>query len=389
MPCKQKHTDLAPPPCRALYVHVPFCIRKCSYCDFCSVPMEETQAAAYLKAVQRELAAKSSMLALPVGSVFVGGGTPTALETPLLQDLLSAIQPLCGPETEFTVEANPATIDRGKAQLLSTMGANRISMGAQSFVVRELEVLGRAHKPEDVATTAEILRDEGITNLSLDLMFGLPGQTVASWQQSLERCVDLLPSHVSCYALSVERGTELAREVRAGRLREMDDDLQADCYDMAVDFLSSHGLSPYELSNFARSGHRCRHNLTYWQNLPYLGTGPAASSYDGRTRSTNACELNTYIESIQAGESAVSSSEQLEGRRRLAEGLMLGLRLVEGISRRDFLQRYGADPAESFAQVFSKYCANGMLKITSENVRLTRRAWFVANSVFADLFEDM
>jgi oxygen-independent coproporphyrinogen-3 oxidase len=389
MPCKQKHTDLAPPPCRALYVHVPFCIRKCSYCDFCSVPIEETRAAAYLNAVKRELAGKSSMLALPVGSVFVGGGTPTALETPLLQDLLSAIHPLCGPETEFTVEANPATIDRDKAQLLSAMGANRVSMGAQSFVGRELDVLGRAHKPEDVAMTAAILRDAGIANLSLDLMFGLPGQTVTSWQQSLERCADLLPSHVSCYALSVERGTELARKVRAGRLQEMEDDLQADCYDLAVDFLSSHGLSPYELSNFARPGHRCRHNLTYWRNLPYVGIGPAASSYDGRTRSTNVCDIDAYINSMQAGESAVSRSERIEGRRKLAEGLMLGLRLVEGVFRKDFVEQYGTDPADSFAQVFSRHRANGLLEITPENVRLTRRAWFVANTVFADLFEDM
>lgn len=387
MPIKQKQTDSAPPP-RALYVHVPFCRAKCRYCDFHSAPLTGRAAQQFVVAATRELDRHRTEFAEPLASVFFGGGTPTVLGAALLGRLIDAAAPLTGPDTEFSVEANPATLDKPLADHLAAGGVNRINLGVQSFDDGELRLLGRIHTAADAADAVDMLRTTGIANVGLDLIYGIPGQTMESWRRSLGKATALAPAHLSCYALSFEAGTPLGEDLAAGRAAEMDESLQRDCYDAAITAAGEAGLEHYEISNFARAGQRCRHNLTYWRNEPYVGIGPAAASYVAGERRTNDPDTPAYIDALLSGREPPATAERLGRRAAMAETLMLNLRLIEGADRAAFARRFGTDPLEAFPLSFSRYAKLGAVIVTPSHVRIAPQSLFVADSILADLIDE-
>lgn len=372
--------------CRALYVHVPFCRRRCGYCDFYSQVLDPALAGPAVDAILRDLERQARGDGPRFDTLYVGGGTPTALPRPELERLLAGLRARAEPpeRCEFTVEANPETATDEQIAALAAAGVNRVSLGAQSFAPAELRALSRTHAPADVARSAAACRRHGIRSLSLDLIFGIPGQTPASWQRSLAAALAVGPDHVSCYGLTYEPGTPLTRRRDAGLVRPVDEDLEAELYEQAVDTLAAAGLAQYEISNFARPGAECRHNLRYWHNEPYLGIGPAAAGFVGGVRYRNVADVAAYCAAVAAGRSPWCEQERLTGVARAREAAMLELRLVAGIDRRRFAARYGADPAGLFADAIARHAADGLLELDAAGLRLTRRGRLLADTVIAD-----
>ncbi len=375
-------------PIRALYVHVPFCRRKCRYCDFYSEPVEDALADRYLAAVLTELQPGKALLARPLSSIFLGGGTPNALGPDRLRQLLAGLAPYVAEATEFSIELNPVAVDDELAEILIAAGVNRVNVGVQSFRNNDLKLLGRLHAAEQALSSVAILDQAGLDNLGLDLIYGLPGQTLDTWREGLTQALGLPIAHLSCYALSFEPGTGLWNDRRDGRVQEMPDHQQRPCYDLAVELAEAAGLRRYEISNFARPGRQCRHNLTYWRNQRYLGVGPAAASYvDGR-RSTNDPDLRTWLAAIEAGRRPPGRTERLTGREAIAETLMLGLRLLEGVDRPALARRFGLDPVDALPESFGRYGRQGLIRICDDRIRVAPDAFFVIDTILADMLAE-
>ncbi|MBS3735023.1 MAG: radical SAM family heme chaperone HemW [Phycisphaerae bacterium] len=386
--CKEKWPDRPRGPADALYVHVPFCAAKCGYCDFYSLPHDAGRARHYLDALAAELHLRCRRLRRPLESIYVGGGTPTCLAPEALDELLGLPGAWIGPHTEFTVEVNPGTLDDATAAQLVSAGVNRVTVGAQSFEQEELEQLGRSHSATDIARAVTALHRAGMDNVALDLIYGIPRQTPASWRRTLDAALAIDPSHLSVYALSYEPQTPLAAARDAGRVVAMDDETQRDCYDEAIATATAAGLDHYELSNFARPNRTCRHNLTYWLNRPYIGLGPAAASYVDGVRSVNEADLAAYTAALTRGETPPHASERLTGRAAMAEALMLGLRLIEGVGRRRFADRYGTDPLDALPYSIGRHVRCGALALTPDRLRVSPAALFVCDTIFADILAE-
>jgi oxygen-independent coproporphyrinogen-3 oxidase len=375
------------PPAAAIYAHVPFCRAKCRYCDFYSLT-DASLAEALVQAELAELGRRRGELAPSVRSVFVGGGTPTSLPPAVLGRLLAALHAAAHSGEaglEFTVEANPGTLTPAVIDVLAGCGVNRVSLGVQSMDDRELATLGRIHTAADARSAVASLRAAGFGNISLDLIYGIPGQTADSWRASLLAVLEMSPEHLSCYGLSFEAGTPLAADLSAGRVQPADDELQRKLYDIAREVAAAAGLEHYEISNFARPQRRCRHNLTYWHNEPYLGIGPAAASYIGGVRRTNQPDAAAYIAALAAGNSPPAASESLNRRHQMAETLMLGLRLIDGVRRDAFAERFGQDPLDAFPQSIGRYRDAGALVVGADAIRIAAEYLFVADTVLADI----
>lgn len=372
-----------------LYVHVPFCPRKCGYCDFYSITPDDSLVAGYVDAVLSELDAVVAEGRVRVETIFVGGGTPTFLPESPLARLMERLAQICRTHrvVEFSVEANPASLTEEKAFLLRQAGVNRISIGAQSFVVAELEALERLHRPEDVVAGVELVRRVGFEHLNLDLIFGIPGQTLDSWHQSLEAAIDLGPDHVACYGLTYEPGTPLALRRDSGQITAIDEEVETEMYIQAIDRLAEAGLRQYEISNFARPGGQCRHNLRYWRNQPGIGVGPAAASYLGGCRWRNVVSVEEYISRIQAGRSTAVDVECLAPVERAGEVAMLRLRTSEGIVCDEFRADTGYDAQELFAEVIRTHCGAGLLTANRDRIVLTRKGLPVADAIIRDFLK--
>ena len=386
--CKENRCELTPEPAVALYVHVPFCLAKCRYCDFYSLPLSEATADIYVEAALRELAGNLECLKVPLSSAYLGGGTPTVLGPELLRRLLGAVGPLVSEQTEFSVEANPGTVSRALADTLIDCRVNRVTLGAQSFQRGELDTLGRAHGPDQTAVAVQVLRDAGLDNVGLDLIYGIPGQTPGTWRESLGTALRLQPEHISCYALSFEDNTPLREDLLNGRVAEMEDSLQRECYQAAIEMTRSAGMEHYEISNFARPGRRCANNTTYWLNQSYLGIGPAAASYIQGTRRTNAPDVYAYVQAILGNQPAPATRETLTPRMSMAETLMLGLRLVEGVDRKGFTARFDRDPLAAFPRSMTRHLRLGSLIVTDSHIRICPDFLFVADSILADILAE-
>jgi oxygen-independent coproporphyrinogen-3 oxidase len=375
-----------PEPIQAVYVHVPFCRRLCGYCDFYSIVPEDTLVAPLVNALLRELDLYAGRADLAIETIFVGGGTPTTLPIGELRRLLDQLGQLPAPGTapEFTVEANPETVTLQITQELAAAGVNRVSIGAQSFDPADLAVLERGHRPEQVAETVATCRDAGLAQVNLDLIFAIPGQTLDTWAASLKAAMALQPEHLSCYSLTFEPGTRLFEQSRSGTVTPVDQDLDAAMYEWAIDTLTAAGYIHYEISNFARPGCQCRHNLSYWHNQPYLGIGPAAAGLVDGVRYQNVADVVAYTAAIAAGRSPRVEEERRSREQRARETAMLELRLAEGIDRRRFEQRYGRDPLEFFAEPIERHGQRGLLEVTDRHLRLTRAGLLLADTVIAD-----
>jgi oxygen-independent coproporphyrinogen-3 oxidase len=385
-------------PVAALYVHVPFCRNICGYCDFYKVPLRADLAAATVDALLTELHQAAGERPLALRTVFFGGGTPTELPTGLLERLVEA----CGsyraregatpaPSApaqelqawEFTVEANPATVTDEKAGVLRAAGVNRISMGAQSFDHEELRFLDRTHRPEQVVESVALCRRHGFAAINLDLIFGAAGQTVATWTDSLRRAIDLGVEHLSCYALTYEEGTTLYRRLQTGRVLQMDNDLEADLYEVAMDYLAAAGFGQYEISNYARPAFECRHNLVYWHNQPHLAIGPSACGYVDGVRYRNVPDVRQYVDAIHAGRRPRVSEERLDAAQAARETAMLALRLNAGLDRAAFGARFGVEAVDFFRAALAQTVPEGLVEVTPTAIRLSRRGRLLGDSVMA------
>ncbi|MCA9053247.1 MAG: radical SAM family heme chaperone HemW, partial [Planctomycetaceae bacterium] len=331
-------------PVRAAYVHVPFCRHRCGYCDFTLVAGRDDLIENYLSALERELVALGEPRV--VETLFLGGGTPTHLEPDALTRLFGLLRTWL-PTTqgaEVSVEANPADLTRERIEVLAAAGVNRVSLGVQSLQVEHLQTLERDHRPEEVAEVVERLRPR-ISNVAIDLIFAIPGQTPAEWEATLLGSLALQPAHVSTYGLTWERGTAFWSRRLKGDLRPVDEETEREMYALAMDRVAAAGLTQYELSNFARPGCECRHNQTYWRGESYFGFGPGAASYLGGVRRINHRSTTTWIRRMQAGELAIQEEERLSPEERAREAIMLGLRQRTGIDLGQFEQRFGTTPA--------------------------------------------
>ncbi|MEK7756258.1 MAG: radical SAM family heme chaperone HemW [Planctomycetota bacterium] len=370
-----------------LYVHVPFCETKCGYCDFYSVALNDRNPAPLVDCLGRELRQRVNGHAHAVRTVFFGGGTPTILplsELARLLNFLNEVVEVRGLE-EFTVEANPATVDDEKAELLVSTGVSRVSMGAQSFFPDELATLERLHSPEDIAPSMATLRRHGVGQINLDLIFGIPGQTLETWSQSLARAIDLGPDHIACYGLTYEPGTRLTAMRRHGRMTPCDEDIEADMFLRTFDTLESAGYRQYEISNYAKPGCECRHNLLYWRNEPYIGVGPSAAGCLNGRRYKNVPDVAGYVRLIERDGHAEVESENIDTEMLITEMVMMQLRLNEGLSIAAFRERIGVDPRDSFGDALTRLVDLGLVAVSETHIALTRSGRLVANTVVADL----
>jgi oxygen-independent coproporphyrinogen III oxidase len=386
----------------SLYLHIPFCHAKCHYCDFNSYAGQLRWRESYVEALLREIAwagdlARDSGAAgrpidqpWPCRTIFFGGGTPSLLTAEQVAQTLEAARHAftVQDDAEITLEANPGTLEEPHLVELRAAGVNRLSMGAQSFDAGLLRWMGRIHGPEEIERAFDLARGAGFENINLDFIFGLPDQSLGQWEETLERALALAPDHLSLYSLIVEEGTPLHRWVAEGRVHPADEDLTAEMYLLAQRRLAAAGYLQYEISNWARPGKACQHNLTYWRNLPYLGVGAGAhSSFAGRRFST-ALKVREYIEQVQRDGQAVVESEEIDPDTAMTETAMLALRLNAGISEALFERRYEMRFEQVFGARLAPIEAAGLLERADGMVRLSERGRLLGNEVFLRLLPE-
>lgn len=374
------------------YLHVPFCFHKCHYCDFYSIVDSRDRQSEFTRRLIKEIEAFGGLLTADSKrprrpeTIFIGGGTPTLLAVELWVPLLAAIEAhLIGDETtEFTVEANPETITTELSRTLAAGGVNRVSIGAQSFNPAHLKTLERWHDPANVVRSIKIMRDAGITNINIDLIFGIPGQTVDDWRDDLARALELEPMHVSCYGLMYEPNTPLTKRMKMGRITPVDDDVEATMYELTREMLSEAGYEHYEISAWAKPDRRCEHNLIYWRNHDWWPFGPSASGHVSGVRWKNIARLGEYLASNDLP--PVCDIEQLDDDGRVGESLMLGLRLLDGIPKNEVNRLLALGTRGSVrAAAIAKHVESGLLERASGSLRLTPRGLLIADSVITEL----
>lgn len=366
-----------------VYVHLPFCPYICPYCDFAKWPHARSRAARYLAALRGEIAREPQDDA---ATIFFGGGTPNAYEGAeialLTGELLHRFSPN-GTVHEISIEVNPELVRDDDFVRYAHAGITRVSVGVQSFDPEEVRTLGRRHCPQDVERAVKLARAASIGSISIDLMFAVPGQTLASWKRSLDAAIALGVDHISTYGLTVEEGTPYfgwqAREPAAFASQ----DLEAAFYECAIDVLESAGYEHYEISNFARPGHRCAHNANYWANGEYVGLGVGAASYRSGVRSVHTRVLEEYLEDAQAGRPISAQAERLDPAAAAGEAIMLALRTAQGVDLAGFRERYGIDVRARYEPVVSAFARDGFLMIDGARMALTKKGRFLANEVCA------
>lgn len=377
-----------------VYVHIPFCAHICSYCDFNTYAGQASRIPAYVAALKRETVLWAPRFDGRVaGSLFLGGGTPSLLAPEQIAAVLAACRATfaVAPDAEITIESNPNDLTAGYCESLLQAGVNRISIGAQTLDKRGLRVLGRLHETGQTASAAAAARSAGFANISLDFIYGWPGQTLAGWRAELAQILGgrvggTPPDHLSLYGLIVEPGTPLADAVARGIMRPVDDDAAADMYETAIELLAGAGWTHYEISNWSASpALASRHNAVYWRNGDYAGLGAGAHGHVAGTRTMNQPSPRRYIERLRAGESPVTNSETIDARTAMGETMMLGLRLLaEGVATEAFLGRHGTTLDDQFVPVLRRLNNQGLIEATGERVRLTARGALLANAVSAE-----
>lgn len=379
-----------------LYFHIPFCRSKCAYCDFFSfVPSNMELVTRYVDALIKHMADYSRAAEDHiVDTVFIGGGTPTCIPTEELIRLIKAMKKNfnISHNAEFSIEANPATVDLKSLKKLRRAGVNRISIGLQTGDDNELKALSRIHTRRQFEQSYHIAREAGFENINVDLMFGIPGQTMESLMRNLRYLMRLNPEHISLYNLKIEPGTPF--DLHRHELMLPDEDTEADMYLAAVRFLAEHGYPQYEISNFAKNGCRCHHNLKYWTSMEYLGFGPSAHSYFGNNRFAFVRNLDTYLNGIEIPGSRInltSQCEEISPRERIGEYIMLHLRLTSGVILSEFAREFGQDFDAMYGRKMQKYINGGFAVRGRDSVALTPTGMFVSNYILSDIleFEDL
>lgn len=367
-----------------LYIHVPFCRQRCHFCAFYLEIAQSRRIDAYCSALAEEIALyhrQDLVCRRPLQTIYFGGGTPTSIPTFHLVSLLDLVRAMwpTSPNVEITVEAHPSTVTADGLKTLADAGFNRLSLGAESMNDRDLATIGRLGTAENTKSAVAAARAAGFTNINLDLMYGLPGQSLNDWRQTLRSLLALDPSHVSCYALTVEEGTRLADDMAYGIVGSPDEAIQVEMESVAKAILAEAGFFHYEISNYARPGAACRHNLLYWTDQDYLGLGPSAQSYVDGARFGNIADLTAYVEMLEATRLPVTERTMLSTSQRHREALVFGLRLISGVS----LKRVQDAGQSSRVQTL---VAQRLLESTEGLVRLTPLGQRYADSVAAELF---
>ena len=358
---------------RAAYVHVPFCRHRCGYCNFSVVAGRDDLTEAFLEALAREL----SELATPreVDTLFIGGGTPTHLEPPSLVRLLEIVKYWFPTASgyEWTVEANPVDLSQEKAEILAAYGVTRISLGVQSFQDRKLALLERDHRSREVRHAFDTAKHH-ISSVSIDLIFGVPGETLVEWTRDLSEAIALGPDHLSTYSLTFERGTQFWNRRQKGNLLPIEEDAGGQLYERAIDTLGAAGWQHYEVSSFARPGYRCRHNEVYWTGGEYFAAGPGAARFINGRRESNHRSTSTYLRYLSEGRNPVQESELLDNEMLARERLVFGLRRLEGIALTRFQQDTGYTVEQLAGESVRRFLDMQLLEETETHLRLTRRA---------------
>ncbi|MBC1585191.1 radical SAM family heme chaperone HemW [Listeria seeligeri] len=371
----------------AVYIHIPFCEHICYYCDFNKVFLEGQPVDEYVDLLIKEMqitAANKQME--PIDTVFVGGGTPTTLNEAQIAKLCTAIQEIfpMKEEVEFSFEANPGDLSVAKVQTMKDYGVNRISMGVQSFNNDLLKKIGRIHTVKDVYQSVENMRTVGFENVSIDLIFSLPGQTEADFEDTLNQALALDLPHYSAYSLIIEPKTIFYNLMQKGKLFLPGQDAEANMYDLLLVEMEKHGRKQYEISNFAKEGFESKHNITYWSNEHYYGFGAGAHGYIGNTRYSNFGPIKKYMEPLQENKLPVFQQKELTLKEKMEEEMFLGLRKVSGVSKARFQRKFGQDLDATFQNAIQKTMAKGWLENNEENVALTRNGRFLGNNVFQE-----
>ena len=371
-----------------LYIHIPYCIHKCGYCDFNSHLIKHDEMDHYIDALVAEMQhyAKIYSNTSIIKTIFLGGGTPTTLTVYQLERILKECvkEFKVSPDAEITIEANPATIHIEQMKSIRQMGYNRISIGVQSFDKTELKLLDRAHGPEEVHSTIDCARKAGFENLSLDLMFAIPNQSLSSWESNLDKALKKNPEHLSTYNLTIEQGTAFSKLQSNGKLTMPEDNHQLELYKKTIERLTKKGFHHYEISNFARQGKECKHNITYWKNTNTLGLGAGASTYINGTRFKNINLPAHYIRQAKEEKTAVEHSETLEPRQAMGETIMLGLRLLQGISIHQFERRFQVSFINLFKNIIHSLKEKELILIEDDYLRLSPKGLFLADSVILE-----
>lgn len=374
-----------------IYLHIPFCHSKCTYCSFITRSYEESLATDYLAALAKELQSFAETLpvdAKNIDTIYFGGGTPSIIDTKSIEFLLN----LCyqkftvSADVEITTEMNPADLTAERLKAYRSMGINRASLGIQSFIDRQLISLGRDHSAQDAERGIDQLRQAGFDNISLDLIAGLPDQTLEQWQYNLSHALKISPEHMSIYLLEIKEGTTLFAQVKSGRVSTPDEDLAAEMYEMMLNETAAHGYEHYEISNFAQIEQnrslRSRHNLKYWLDLPFYGFGVSAHSYNGHQRYSNLISTHAYIEQVNRDGSAIAERKALPTEDATKEALMLRLRLMDGVDVQEFQNHYNFDIFAHYGSELKELAEAELISCVDSRLKLTRRGILLSNEVF-------
>lgn len=380
-----------------LYIHIPFCVRKCHYCDFLSAPSDEVTREQYTEALCREIASYKDMAAeYEVSTVFFGGGTPSMLSGQQFEKIIGAIRDTFfvgeADRIEFTVECNPGTLTEELLSCLKQLGVNRLSIGLQSADDAELKLLGRIHSYEEFLESFRLARAAGFDNINIDLMQALPGQTVQSFRDTLQKVIDLQPEHISAYSLIIEENTRFYEWYGENPDKLPSEDTERDIYKMTQAVLKEAGYVQYEISNYAKPGYECRHNCGYWTGTEYLGLGLGASSYIEGTRFEQTDNLTDYLAGYSAKADFVpeqKNSQRLSKKERMEEFMFLGLRLCAGVSRTEFAERFEADYEAVYGEITERLLKQGLLQESGEYLSLTELGRDLSNRVLAEFLLDL
>jgi len=372
----------------SLYIHIPFCLGKCEYCSFNSYPGMEALFSRYVAAVNEEVvhhffSGKTGTL----DTIFFGGGTPSILSADQIGHILGCCREYFGvsDEAEITLEANPKTLDFMKLLQLRQAGINRISIGVQSFIDAELAMLGRLHSAQNSQDCVRDAIGAGFTDISLDLMYGVPGQTPEQWRWNLECALALEPTHLSLYQLGIEEGTPFAVRHQRGEIELPAEGEIVTMDELSIDLCRSKGLEQYEISNFARPGHECLHNLNYWYNLDYIAAGAGAVGFYQGERTRNVSEPRSYCQIVERGDSLLVESEKLSPEASFRETVIMGLRMVKGVSSTALFERFNIRLQEYYGDTLTPLLADGYVEFTDTHFRLTKKGRFLANRVLTEL----
>ncbi len=362
-------------------MHIPFCRSKCTYCNFYSEPVNLYDTHRLVQAIITELSQADTS---SVRTIYIGGGSPSCLPLSELEELVKVILSKCTDFAEFTIECNPGQVNCEMLELLYSLGTNRISIGAQSFDDNELKCLGRIHNSAAIGKAIHQARQVGFKNISIDLIFAICGSTQKTWQNSLEQAIALNPEHISAYSLTIEPDTPLGKAIENGRFSAIDESADKEMYEQAIDVLTKAGYEHYEISNFAKPGYECQHNIGYWQNRPYIGIGPSASSSTGTCRTRNFSDIKTYINAVESGQSRIEESISISDKERVCETAVLNLRTRYGIDINEFKKFTGQNPCELFEEPIRIHCKQGLLNIEQNRIFLTAKALPIADYVLCD-----